>query len=79
MVKLYKEERIAVRRTEKVICNSCGAEIKKDASGEFYDYIEVSKQWGYLSGFDGQTHCFDLCEDCYKRFTEGFMHKPEIK
>ncbi len=78
MVKIYKEETIISKQTDKIICNSCSKEIEKDPTGNFYDHIEINKEWGYLSDFDGQTHSFDLCEQCYKKLISGFKHSPDV-
>ena len=34
-------------------------------------------QWGYFSQKDGESHSFDLCEECYDRLTGGFQIPPE--
>lgn len=78
MVKFYKEETVVSRQTDKIVCNLCAKEIEKDLTGNFYDYIEINKEWGYLSDFDGQTHSFDLCEECYKKLISSFKYRPDI-
>lgn len=55
-----------------IICNMCAKSIKKDEVGRFFDHLSVTKYWGYLSENDGQTHEFDLCEDCYNKFIQDF-------
>lgn len=65
--------------TEKVICNCCGTEIKKNEYGYFDDHISIEKKWGYGSEFDGETHSFDICVKCYKRLVEKFKKSPDIQ
>ena len=35
--------------------------------------------WGYFSEKDGETHSFDLCEECYDRITGQFAVPVEKK
>lgn len=78
-MKFYKEETVILKKTEKIICNFCGEEIKKEGENVFYDYIEIKKKWGYLSDFDGQTHSFDICQNCYKKLIKEFKHQIEVE
>lgn len=55
----------------KVICNGCGTEIPLDTA----DYFHGEKVWGYFSEQDGRKDCFDLCEKCYQKMTDGFAVK----
>lgn len=71
-MKVKKQVIIKEEQTEKVFCNKCGGEIKKHSSGEFFDYLQVEKVWGYFSSMDGEKHVFDICEKCYKEFIESF-------
>lgn len=57
----------------KIICNKCGKEICTENGEPREDYLSVEKTWGYFSGKDGQTDCFDLCEECYDSFVSTFM------
>lgn len=60
------------KKPNKIYCNKCGEEMQKDSNGYFPDYLEVQKNWGYFSDYDGQTHYFDICQDCYHSFIESF-------
>ncbi|MFI3230098.1 MAG: hypothetical protein R3Y29_00910 [bacterium] len=71
MKKVLREEFV----TQDVICNMCGLEIKKNEFNKLYDYVSVSKQWGYLSSLDGQSHEFDLCDSCYTKIINNFKIK----
>jgi ribosomal-protein-alanine N-acetyltransferase len=77
--KIIQSERKVLDR---VICNCCGKEIRKESEahwnecGEpfanffepcFEDFFLLEKRWGYSSSQDGQTHRAVLCEDCYKK------------
>lgn len=39
----------------------------------------MEKQWGYFSGKDGETHRFELCEECYDRLTASFRIPVETE
>lgn len=56
-----------------IICNGCGREIPLEAA----DYFHGEKRWGYFSAQDGRRDAFDLCEECYRRLTEGFAVRME--
>ena len=59
----------------KVVCNSCGREIPLTGA----DYFHAEKTWGHFSEQDGRRDAFDLCEECYRKMTEGFQIKIEEK
>ena len=54
------------RVLSKVVCNGCGREIPLRGAG-------------YFSEQDGRQDAFDLCEECYRKMTEGFRIKIEEK
>jgi len=61
-------------------CNCCGKKISADSYKEREEYLEVIKEWGYFShNKDGQIHHFRICETCYDRWTEGFVHPVSVK
>jgi ribosomal-protein-alanine N-acetyltransferase len=64
----YKEVTITKNEIDRVICNGCG----KELTG-YTDYLSVDKLWGYGTAYDGQTHRFDLCEECYNKLVAGFV------
>ena len=43
------------------------------------DYFHAEKTWGIFSEQDGRQDAFDLCEECYRKMTEGFRIKIEEK
>ena len=75
----YKPVAQEILKTDRVYCNLCGKEIKKDSHGNFQDYLTVEKQWGYFSSKDNETHTFDLCESCYDSLIAQFVIPVEKK
>lgn len=71
----YKAVEIKVDKVDKVFCNMCEQPIKTDKSGNLYDYIHISKKWGYNSNMDGEKHEIDLCQECYKNIIDKFKIK----
>ena len=59
-----------------IVCNICGEKILKNEFGYFEDFLEINKTWGYHSSFDGETHDFDICMQCYKKFLDEMKIKP---
>lgn len=57
---------------QKVVCNCCGRELPVAAGFVREGLFEAKVTWGYFSGKDGETHDFDLCEDCYDRWIRSF-------
>ena len=71
-MKIYKNEITNSQKVEKVLCNCCGKEIKKE-HGYFADHLHIEKQWGYFSQKDGRKDDFDICESCYDKFVNSFV------
>lgn len=71
-MRVFKKVEAQVEELDEVICNMCGEKVEKDLYGNFADFVEVNKIWGYNSGHDGENHCFDLCEKCYNNFIDNF-------
>lgn len=57
---------------KEIMCNMCGRFSKKNELGYFEEFVEVNKKWGYHSEFDGETHSFEMCPDCYKKLIDKF-------
>ena len=68
------------KELDKVICDRCSIELKKDTEGQWNQYGEpfskyhephfdcfflLEHSWGYTSKKDGETHRAVLCESCY--------------
>lgn len=60
------------------VCSCCGRRIPVYPSLEAQDYLEITKQWGYFSQKDGETHHFYICESCYDAWIASFAGKVEI-
>lgn len=71
---MRKTKKILEEKEEiyEVICNMCGENIQKDQFGKFYDYLQIDKEWGYLSNMDREKHSFDLCSKCYLDIVSKF-------
>ncbi|MGI6094453.1 MAG: hypothetical protein ACOYBL_03375 [Lachnospiraceae bacterium] len=67
----YKSSQI--EQLEQVCCNQCGKALRVEngiiMEGVFHGAID----WGYFSDYDGESHSFDLCEDCYKKMISKFQ------
>lgn len=69
-MKIYQDTE--KKQLEQVICNCCGKKLKQKGQMVQEGYCPVKVSWGYFSGKDGETDCFDLCEECYDRITGQF-------
>lgn len=76
-MKIFKTVSVKKEEIDEVICNMCGDKIEKDATGNFADYLQVYKKWGYYSNHDGEEHSFDLCEKCYNNMVNKFKIPAE--
>ncbi len=61
-----------------VICNKCKKEIKVENSIIKEGIFSAEHLFGYFSEKDGETHSFDLCEECYDKIVSEFKIPPEI-
>ncbi|MBQ6806357.1 MAG: hypothetical protein IJO97_02870 [Lachnospiraceae bacterium] len=50
-----------------VICNQCKRELLVENGILKEECIHVSHDFGYFGQRDGETHRFDLCEECYNK------------
>ncbi len=66
-MKEYVNEYKKVPVLDKIICDMCHKEIKKNNVGNYVDYFHLNKTWGYDSSKDGRTDDFDICEECYDK------------
>ena len=74
----YEETTVEQEIIDDVICNCCGQPIKRPYGRTLDDYIHITKQWGYASDYENETHNIDLCEDCYKNIIKKFKIRPNI-
>ncbi len=61
------------RTLEKIVCNQCGRELKLENGIVQEGVFQGETRFGYFSGKDGESHSFDLCEECYDRLTGRFL------
>lgn len=55
------------------MCNMCGRTIKIQKGMVMDGVLSVDYKWGYFSDFDGETHSFDICQECYKKLEKKFV------
>ena len=67
------------RKLEKAVCNCCGRELLVENGILKEGICSVDTTWGYFSKKDTMIHHFDLCEDCYDRFTAQFVIPAEVE
>ena len=67
------------KEIEKVFCNQCGKEIRKQGDMFAEDYLCVEKRWGYFSKKYNEVHRFELCEDCYDKLCASFRIPVDIE
>ena len=76
MIKSHKEiYECKVDVIDMVLCDCCGKEIKT-LKADCEDYLAIDKTWGYSSTKDGERHEVHICESCYGKWVQGFIHKP---
>lgn len=75
-MRTVKEVHVVNQETDRIICNMCGETINRNQFGYFDEHLSIKKEWGYGSAFDGEIHCFDLCESCYEKLREMMKIAP---
>ncbi len=60
-----------------VKCNCCGRKLSLHKGVVSEDFVTVTKQWGYFSNKDGREDTFDICEECYDKWTRNFAIPPQ--
>ena len=78
-MKVFSERTAITQELQDVRCNCCGNKVNKNEFNYFDDYISIEKSWGYHSPSDGETHCFDLCADCYFGWIKNFKIPVEVR
>ncbi|MCM1088288.1 MAG: hypothetical protein NC419_09030 [Muribaculaceae bacterium] len=56
-----------------VHCNCCNKELLVENGILKDECIHISHDFGYFSTRDGETHQFDLCEECYTKIVAKFQ------
>lgn len=72
----YKNAVVGKKQVHIITCNMCGGVIQKNEFGYFDEYFSSEKTWGYGSEHDGETHCIDMCKDCYKELINKMAVSP---
>lgn len=67
------------KEISRIICNKCKKEIPVSGGHEMSGVFRVDYEWGYFSEKDGETHHFDLCEECYDKLLQSFQVPVEIE
>ncbi|MBO5093466.1 MAG: hypothetical protein J6C33_03795 [Lachnospiraceae bacterium] len=60
-------------------CNCCGRKLNVRNGILEEGCVGIETPFGYFSRRDGQVHRFDLCEDCYDKWTAAFRIPVEIE
>ena len=64
---------------ETVICNCCGKKLAVKDGILREGGLKVEHTWDYFSEKDGETHRFDLCEECYDELLRNFRISAEVE
>ena len=64
---------------ETVICNCCGKKLAVKDGILREGGLGVEHTWDYFSEKDGETHRFDLCEECYDELLRNFRISAEVE
>ncbi len=56
----------------KVVCNACGKKLLVENGIIKEECIHVEHDFGFFGSKDGESHSFDLCEECYEKLIAGF-------
>ncbi len=62
-----------------VICNCCNKELLLENGILKEECIHVTHDFGFFGQKDGETHSFDLCEECYDKILSKFRIPPNIE
>ncbi len=78
-MKIFEKKIVTKKQVKYILCNKCGKKINFKHKFKRQDYLDVKKNWGYHSDYDGQVHSFQICRECYKELINSFEIKPKIK
>lgn len=62
-----------MHKKQEIFCNMCGKTVEFEDGLLKEDFFEATKDWGYFSKKDLQTHKFNLCEKCYDSMVSKFV------
>ena len=60
------------------VCNCCQRSLKIQNGITTEGVFSVEYAFGYFSRKDEEIHKFDLCEECYDKWTKTFQIAPDI-
>ncbi len=75
------EEMRKYNKNNKVLeikCNCCGKDLEVEKGFIKSGNFSVNYDWGYFSSKDGETHKFDICEECYDKLIKSFTIPIDI-
>lgn len=72
-----KETAARENKLTAVVCNCCNRNLLVENGILKEECIHISHDFGYFSEKDGETHQFDLCEECYAKIIAGFKTPVE--
>lgn len=62
-----------------ITCDCCGTTVE-GTHAEYASDIETwTHSFGYGSKFDGDRVSIEICDKCYKIWTNTFIHPPQIQ
>lgn len=61
-----------------VVCNCCGKNLVVEREIVKEGVTRIYAEWDYFSEKDGEIHGFDICEECYDRFTSQFKYPVSV-
>lgn len=64
---------------ETLICNGCGKKIIVSKGIMREGVFSVIYNWDFFSEKDGETHHWDLCEECYDHLMSDFCIGADIE
>ena len=74
----YKEKEMLESQLDKVICNQCGKELLVEDGILKEGCFGIDYSFDYFSNKDGYIYSFDLCEECFDKWVEGFQKPAQI-
>lgn len=66
-----------MRKENRIFCNCCGRELKKQGDMCLEDFLHIKKDWGYFSSKDGCSQEADVCEECLAQWMGTFRYAPD--
>lgn len=73
----YSEE--TKRDLLEMTCNKCGKKMNVNNGIVDQGVLNITYGWGYFSKKDGETHSFDICEECYDQLIKTFLIPIDIE